>query len=83
MTTAVAAPFRFFSLQVVRTRRLGPSLVRVTFAERISSTSTPTGATSRCPSSFPPQDEPSPGFPLSSGTGGGRPGGSSPMTYGR
>jgi NADPH-dependent ferric siderophore reductase len=32
MTTAVAAPFRFFSLQVVRTRRLGPSLARVTFA---------------------------------------------------
>ncbi|MEU0406884.1 siderophore-interacting protein [Streptomyces griseorubiginosus] len=32
MTTAVAAPFRFFSLQVVRTRRLGPSLVRVTFS---------------------------------------------------
>lgn len=32
MTTAVAAPFRFFSLQVVRTRQLGPSLVRVTFA---------------------------------------------------
>ncbi|MFI8532935.1 siderophore-interacting protein [Streptomyces aquilus] len=31
MTTAVAAPFRFFSLQVVRTRLLGPSLVRVTF----------------------------------------------------
>ncbi|MFJ9346768.1 siderophore-interacting protein [Streptomyces sp. NPDC101237] len=31
MTTAAAAPFRFFSLQVVRTRRLGPSLVRVTF----------------------------------------------------
>ncbi|WP_329338897.1 siderophore-interacting protein [Streptomyces sp. NBC_00663] len=31
MTTAVAAPFRFFSLQVVRTLRLGPSLVRVTF----------------------------------------------------
>lgn len=31
MTTAVAAPFRFFSLQVVRTRRLGPSMVRVTF----------------------------------------------------
>ncbi|GHD89547.1 siderophore-interacting protein [Streptomyces naganishii] len=32
MTTAVAAPFRFFSAQVVRTRRLGPSFVRVTFA---------------------------------------------------
>ncbi|MET7452473.1 siderophore-interacting protein [Streptomyces sp. NPDC005574] len=32
MTTAVAAPFRFFSLQVTGTRRLGPSLVRVTFA---------------------------------------------------
>lgn len=32
MTTAVAAPFRFFALRVVRTRRLGPSLVRVTFA---------------------------------------------------
>ncbi|MFD4544678.1 siderophore-interacting protein [Streptomyces sp. NPDC058466] len=31
MTTAVAAPFRFFSLQVARTRRLGPSLLRVTF----------------------------------------------------
>ncbi|MER6422393.1 siderophore-interacting protein [Streptomyces sp. NPDC001137] len=31
MTTAIAAPFRFFSLQVLRTRRLGPSLVRVTF----------------------------------------------------
>ncbi|MEU9518288.1 siderophore-interacting protein [Streptomyces sp. NPDC048224] len=31
MTTAVAAPFRFFSLQVARTRRLGPSLARVTF----------------------------------------------------
>jgi NADPH-dependent ferric siderophore reductase len=32
MATAVAAPFRFFSLRVVRTRRLGPSLVRVAFA---------------------------------------------------
>ncbi|MBD9730551.1 siderophore-interacting protein [Streptomyces sp. H28] len=32
MTTAVAAPFRFFALQVVRTWRLGPSLVRVRFA---------------------------------------------------
>ncbi|MDG5804650.1 siderophore-interacting protein [Streptomyces ossamyceticus] len=31
MTTAVAAPFRFFSLQVVRTERLGPSYVRVSF----------------------------------------------------
>ncbi|MGW0755809.1 siderophore-interacting protein [Streptomyces sp. NPDC002814] len=32
MATAVASPFRFFSLHVVRTERLGPSLVRVTFA---------------------------------------------------
>ncbi|MDX3244299.1 siderophore-interacting protein [Streptomyces sp. ME18-1-4] len=32
MTTAVAAPFRFFSLQVTRTRRLGASLVRVSFS---------------------------------------------------
>lgn len=32
MTTAVAAPFRFFSLQVAGTRRLGPSLTRVTLA---------------------------------------------------
>ncbi|MFJ8792896.1 siderophore-interacting protein [Streptomyces sp. NPDC102462] len=32
MTTALAAPYRFFPLQVVRTRRLGPSLVRVSFA---------------------------------------------------
>ncbi|RZB14645.1 siderophore-interacting protein [Streptomyces sp. F001] len=31
MSTGVADPFRFFSLQVVRTKRLGPSLVRVTF----------------------------------------------------
>ena len=31
MTTAVAVPFRFFSLQVLRTERLGPSLVRVSF----------------------------------------------------
>lgn len=31
MTTAVAAPFRFFALQVVQTRQLGPSLARVTF----------------------------------------------------
>ncbi|MGA5414000.1 siderophore-interacting protein [Streptomyces pseudogriseolus] len=31
MTTAVAAPFRFFALQVAGTRRLGPSLVRITF----------------------------------------------------
>lgn len=32
MTTAAAATYRIFALQVVRTRRLGPSLVRVTFA---------------------------------------------------
>ncbi|WP_369037550.1 siderophore-interacting protein [Streptomyces adonidis] len=32
MTTAVTAPFRFFALHVVRTSRLGPSLVRVSFA---------------------------------------------------
>ncbi|MDX2679659.1 siderophore-interacting protein [Streptomyces sp. NY05-11A] len=32
MTTAVAAPFRFFSLEVTRTRRLGASLVRVSFS---------------------------------------------------
>ncbi|MCX5557912.1 siderophore-interacting protein [Streptomyces sp. NBC_00038] len=31
MTTAAAATYRIFALQVVRTRRLGPSLVRVTF----------------------------------------------------
>ncbi|MFI6276464.1 siderophore-interacting protein [Streptomyces sp. NPDC050988] len=31
MPTASAAPFRFFTLQVTRTRRLSPSLVRVTF----------------------------------------------------
>ncbi|MFE9889137.1 siderophore-interacting protein [Streptomyces scopuliridis] len=31
MKTAETAPFRFFSLQVIRTRRLGPSLVRITF----------------------------------------------------
>ncbi|MFE3737365.1 siderophore-interacting protein [Streptomyces sp. NPDC059134] len=34
MKTAETAPFRFFSLQVVRTRRLSPSLVRVTFGGR-------------------------------------------------
>ncbi|MFE5591757.1 siderophore-interacting protein [Streptomyces sp. NPDC056549] len=31
MTHAETAPFQFFSLQVDRTRRLGPSLVRITF----------------------------------------------------
>ncbi|WP_418957218.1 siderophore-interacting protein [Streptomyces tritici] len=31
MTPTETAPFQFFSLQVDRTRRLGPSLVRVTF----------------------------------------------------
>lgn len=31
-TSAELAPFRFFDLQVVRTRRLGPSMVRITFA---------------------------------------------------
>ncbi|MET9803840.1 siderophore-interacting protein [Streptomyces sp. NPDC006368] len=31
MTTAETVPFRFFALRVDRTRRLGPSLVRVTF----------------------------------------------------
>ncbi|MFF9910234.1 siderophore-interacting protein [Streptomyces sp. NPDC013457] len=31
MTSAGTAPFQFFSLEVDRTRRLGPSLVRVTF----------------------------------------------------
>ncbi|MGW6565749.1 siderophore-interacting protein [Streptomyces sp. NPDC054975] len=31
MTNAETAPFQFFCLQVDRTRRLGPSLVRVTF----------------------------------------------------
>ncbi|MFB6835443.1 siderophore-interacting protein [Streptomyces sp. NPDC056361] len=31
MTNADTAPFKFFALQVDRTRRLGPSLVRVTF----------------------------------------------------
>ncbi|MEU9860500.1 siderophore-interacting protein [Streptomyces sp. NPDC047971] len=31
MTNAETAPFQFFELQVDRTRRLGPSLVRVTF----------------------------------------------------
>ncbi|MEE1753736.1 siderophore-interacting protein [Streptomyces sp. SP18CS02] len=31
MTTAETAPFRFFSLRVARTLRLGPSMVRVTF----------------------------------------------------
>ncbi|MEV6394857.1 siderophore-interacting protein [Streptomyces sp. NPDC051907] len=30
-TQAEPAPFRFFDLEVVRTRRLGPSMVRVTF----------------------------------------------------
>lgn len=30
-TSAELAPFRFFDLQVVRTRRLGPSMVRITF----------------------------------------------------
>ncbi|WP_433186299.1 siderophore-interacting protein [Actinoallomurus sp. CA-150999] len=36
-TTATAAPFRFFDLHVVRTRSLGPSMVRITFGgERLT-----------------------------------------------
>ena len=51
-TTAETAPFRFFDLQVVRTRRLGPSMVRVTFGgERPQATSPPAAATSPCRSS--------------------------------
>ncbi|MEU9980161.1 siderophore-interacting protein [Streptomyces sp. NPDC050856] len=38
MTTAESAPFRFFPLQVARTRRLSPSLVRVTFTDAPGST---------------------------------------------
>jgi NADPH-dependent ferric siderophore reductase len=34
-TEAEIAPFRFFDLQVARTRRLGPSLVRVTFTGQV------------------------------------------------
>ncbi|MEV0400417.1 siderophore-interacting protein [Actinoallomurus sp. NPDC050550] len=36
-TTATAAPFRFFDTRVVRTRRLGPSMIRITFGgERLT-----------------------------------------------
>jgi NADPH-dependent ferric siderophore reductase len=31
MTTAIASPFRFFDAHVVRSERLGPSMVRITF----------------------------------------------------
>ncbi|MCO5967616.1 siderophore-interacting protein [Actinoallomurus soli] len=31
MSTTTAAPFRFFDSRVVRTRRLGPSMIRITF----------------------------------------------------
>ncbi|CAM5581273.1 NADPH-dependent ferric siderophore reductase OS=Streptomyces violarus OX=67380 GN=FHS41_003800 PE=4 SV=1 [Streptomyces violarus] len=82
MTTAVAAPFRFFSLQVVRTRRL-PSLARVTFAGPDLHAIHPTGATSPCPSSCRTAGQPSPPSPSNSGTAGGRPGVNSPTTYGR
>jgi NADPH-dependent ferric siderophore reductase len=37
ITTATVLPFRFFDLQVVRTERPGPSMVRITFAgERLA-----------------------------------------------
>jgi NADPH-dependent ferric siderophore reductase len=35
MTSAETAPFRFFRLQADRTRRLGPSLIRVTFTGEV------------------------------------------------
>ena len=43
MTNAETAPFQFFSLQVDRTRRLGPSLVRVTFTGGASQAEGPAG----------------------------------------
>ncbi|HEY9367275.1 siderophore-interacting protein [Streptomyces sp.] len=43
MTNAETAPFQFFSLQVDRTRRLGPSLVRVTFTGGASQAEGPGG----------------------------------------
>lgn len=83
MTTAVAAPFRFFSLQVVRTRRLGPSLVRITFAGADLAGFASHGRDQSLSSSCRTPARPSRPSPTSWATAGGRGGANSPTTYGR
>lgn len=83
MTTAVAAPFRFFSLQVVRTRRLGPSLVRVTFTGSDLQAFHSNGRDQSLSSSCRTPARPSRPSPTSWATAGGRAGVNSPTTYGR
>ncbi|MEU6916603.1 siderophore-interacting protein [Streptomyces olindensis] len=69
MTTAVAAPFRFFSLQVVRTRRLGPSLVRVTFGGPDLHAFHSDGRDQSLSLFLPHQGQPEPVVPLELGDG--------------
>lgn len=82
MTTAVAAPFRFFSLQVVRTERLGPSLVRVSFAGDDLAFFFSDGRDQSLSLFLPNPVSWSPPFRSSSGTGGGRAGVNSRTAYG-
>ncbi len=82
MTTAVAAPFRFFSLQVSRTERLGPSLVRVTFAGDDLAYFFSDGCDQSLSLFLPNPVSRSPLSRTSSGTGGGRHGVNSRTTYG-
>lgn len=83
MTTAVAAPFRFFSLQVVRTRRLGPSLARVTFAGPDLHAFHSDGQDQSLSLFLPHPGSRSPPSPSNWGTAGGRAGVNCPTTYGR
>ncbi|MFD5745839.1 siderophore-interacting protein [Streptomyces sp. NPDC127033] len=75
MQTAETAPFRFFSLQVVRTRRLSPSLLRVTFTGRPGDdlgdlTQCATGGRDQSLSLFLPQPgRPEPVVPVGKGEG--------------
>ncbi len=83
MTTAVAAPFRFFSLQVVRTRRLGPSLARVTFAGPDLHAFHSDGQDQSLSLFLPHPGQAEPAVPVELGTAGGRAGVNCPTTYGR
>lgn len=80
-------PFRFFALEVLRTRRLGPSLVRVTFGGDGRSgqglTGFAAGGRDQSLSLFLPlPGQPAPVVPVEEETAGGRPGGRCPTTCG-
>ncbi|GHH83135.1 siderophore-interacting protein [Streptomyces sulfonofaciens] len=69
MTTAVAAPFRFFALHVLRTRRLGPSMVRITFGGADLSAFASGGRDQSLSLFLPHPGQPAPVVPVAAGEG--------------